>query len=369
MLALPIPLKGLTGSYLWLSPFIMLNSVIALRSFVWLNIIAMIILIFVTLCKRWFCQNLCPVGFSCDLISGINKKKAYTYNKIPDIGKYLAIISLAGAIVGVPLFIFLDPLAIFHGFFTIFTGAFSLITVISLSGFLLLLSIHVFLPGIWCKKLCPLGGLQEAVNDAKSYIKRISGYGKPETVTPDPVRRYLLMSGMGVLAGLAVPRLLKPKTESHIQPPASVKESLFNSLCNRCGNCIKACPTGIIINRHDLNDIISLMTPEISYKSGYCLEECNLCGRVCPTGAITLFDPEAKNLLFMGSADIRLENCLIVNNKECIRCKESCKYNAIKFISGRNILNMIPEVDRRKCVGCGACMVICPKNCITVNPI
>jgi NAD-dependent dihydropyrimidine dehydrogenase PreA subunit len=111
------------------------------------------------------------------------------------------------------------------------------------------------------------------------------------------------------------------------------------------------------------------MTPEISYKSGYCLEECNLCGRVCPTGAITLFDPEAKNLLFMGSADIRLENCLIVNNKECIRCKESCKYNAIKFISGRNILNMIPEVDRRKCVGCGACMVICPKNCITVNPI
>jgi ferredoxin-type protein NapF len=369
MLALPFPLKGLTGFYLWLSPFIMLNSVVSLRSFAWLNLIALIILVFVTVSKRWFCHNLCPAGWCCDLVSGINKRKAYTYNRIPNIGKYLAVISLTGAIVGFPLFIFLDPLAIFNGFFTVFSGDFSLIKIILLLGFPLLLFIHLFFPEIWCKKLCPLGGFQEVLADIKSYIKRLSGHGKSETVKHEPARRYILMSGVGIFSGLAIPRYLKPKANSYIRPPASVGTTLFNGLCNRCGNCIRACPAGIIINHLDLNDIISLMTPEINYKSGYCIEECNVCSRVCQTGAITLFDPKAKNQLLMGTAEIILQNCFLVHNKECIRCKESCKYNAIEFISGVNILNMIPKVESRKCVGCGACKVICPGNCITINPI
>jgi ferredoxin-type protein NapF len=369
ILALPIPINGFTGFYLWLSPFIMLNSVIALKTLVLLNLAALIILIPIIFKKRWFCQNLCPVGWGCDLISGLRKDRSYSYDTIPEIGKWLAIISLTATIAGIPLFIFIDPLAIFHGFFSVFIKGSGIITIILSSGFLILLFIHFFLPGIWCKKLCPLGGMQMAIAELKYYIDRISGRKKSDNQLYNPGRRYLLMSGTGLIAGFSIRKLYKPLAGNVIRPPASAGTTHFNSLCCRCGNCIRACPTKIISSRIDYADILSLMTPEISFKSGYCLEECNLCSRVCPTGAITLFDPAAKNQLFMGKAEINLENCLLLNNKECNKCRSSCKYEAIEFKTGSNILNMSPVVDFRKCVGCGACMVVCPTNCIFVKPI
>ena len=210
ILALPIPIKGFTGFYLWLSPFIMLNSVVVLKTFVLLNLAAILILIPIIFKKRWFCQNLCPVGWSCDLISGLKKDRTNTYDKIPEIGKWLAIISLTAAIAGIPLFIFLDPLAIFYGFFLIFIKGPGIITIILSSGFLILSFVHLFLPGIWCKRLCPLGGLQMVMAEIKYYIDRISGREKSDSQSYNPGRRYLLMSGTGLIAGFSIRKLYKP---------------------------------------------------------------------------------------------------------------------------------------------------------------
>ncbi|NLN31388.1 MAG: 4Fe-4S binding protein [Bacteroidales bacterium] len=70
----------------------------------------------------------------------------------------------------------------------------------------------------------------------------------------------------------------------------------FNTLCSRCGNCIRACPARIIhpLTLYDLP--LAWMTPVIRFEDGYCLETCNVCSRVCPTGAIELFPPEAKKI-------------------------------------------------------------------------
>ncbi|HBE41374.1 MAG TPA: hypothetical protein DDW27_09250, partial [Bacteroidales bacterium] len=87
---------------------------------------------------------------------------------------------------------------------------------------------------------------------------------------------------------------------------------------------------------------------------------------VCPTGAITLFSIDAKPDLYMGTAVIQTENCYLANNRECIKCREACKYNAVEFLPGSNVLNMLPVIDTRKCVGCGACEVVCPAACISV---
>ena len=79
-----------------------------------------------------------------------------------------------------------------------------------------------------------------------------------EAVVANPGRRYLVMSGIGLFAGAMVPKILKPPTEKYIRPPAAVSPELFNSLCCRCGNCGKACPTGIIVSQTDLANIIWL---------------------------------------------------------------------------------------------------------------
>jgi len=175
------------------------------------------------------------------------------------------------------------------------------------------------------------------------------------------------MSGVGLVAGLSLRRTIRPSETKTIHPPGATEPALYNVLCSRCGNCIKACPTKILLPDSDFSNPLSWMTPAVSFKSGYCLETCNLCGKVCPTGAITLFSTEAKRSLFMGTAHIRTADCYLSNNRECIKCREACKYNAVAFLQESNIFNMLPAIDPQKCVGCGACEVVCPAGCINIS--
>ncbi|HCU20813.1 MAG: hypothetical protein A2X05_06590 [Bacteroidetes bacterium GWE2_41_25] len=367
ILALPLSLKGWTGIYLWLSPFIMLNSVFALKSLVFLNSLGLIILLFVLFRKRWFCNNLCPVGWSCDKVSGLSRK-TYSYRQVPDFGKWLAITSLVASLVGIPLFVIFDPLAIFNGFFTIFSGGFTPVKILFYDFFPGLLLMHLFLPGIWCEKICPLGGLQLAVDDVRSGVRKLTVRDEPGRSVPDSGRRYFVMAGAGLLAGFMVPRILRSEGETIIRPPASAGPDLFNLLCCRCGSCSRTCPTNIIKPVTDTAYPLAWMTPELIFVDGYCLESCNLCSTVCPTGAISLFSVEAKAELFIGKAEIELKNCLLLNNKECIKCKESCKFEAIDFVASGNILNTVPVINFKRCVGCGACAVVCPQDCILITP-
>ena len=128
ILAIPGLWKGFTGFYTWLSPFIMLNSVFATRTFVLMNIVAGAVLLFILFRRRWFCRNLCPAGWCFDKISLLNKSGSKNFKRVPDIGKWLAIISLVTAFFGLPLFVFLDPMALFNGFFTGFAGGFSAVS-------------------------------------------------------------------------------------------------------------------------------------------------------------------------------------------------------------------------------------------------
>jgi ferredoxin len=111
------------------------------------------------------------------------------------------------------------------------------------------------------------------------------------------------------------------------------------------------------------------MTPEVTFQSnGYCLEDCNLCSRVCPSGAITLFDINAKSQLKMGIALIHPEKCLLTEFSECDRCKAACSYEAMDIVSYGMAGPMIPVVDTEKCIGCGACAAICPPQTIDTIP-
>ena len=364
LVALPLGWGKLSGLSNWTSPFIMLNSVFALKSFVLLNIIGLFVLIATWFRKRFFCKYICPVGCVLDGIPKRNRqKKIAGLKNIPFIGKWLTIISLTGAVFGFPLFIFLDPMSIFNGFFGSLIH-FSITGIIaSVAGFLLLLIIQLIWPGLWCKRLCPLGGLQLLVSDLKGLVNGT----KPAIVKRDTGRRIFIGSAVGTAAALAFPFIVKGDEDNIIRPPASVIPEDFYALCTRCGSCLKACPTKIL--NQDTRFGFGFLTPVVKFESGYCLETCNACSVVCPSGAITLFEVGAKPQLTMGIAAINTSDCLLSHQTECDRCKVVCAYRAILINRKGNEMLMLPDVDQEKCVGCGACKVVCPKNCISVNKI
>jgi len=367
-LALPLGLKGATGLFVWTSPFIMLNSVIILKSFVFLNLLGITVLFLSAFKNRFFCRYMCPVGFCCDKISGIRRSGISLHKKMPDIGAWLALVSIAAAFAGIPLLILLDPLAIFHGTFSIFSEGWSLVTVLSLCGFPVLIAVNYLFPDIWCSKVCPLGGMQDLITGIRRRTELIIHKKPQDSNLYSPARRLLLASALGITSGLVIPKIIRPSKSEYFRPPASLEPRMFNTLCIRCGNCIKSCPTKIITHHTDYGDLISWMTPEVDFVNGYCLETCNLCSTVCPTGSITLFSPEAKNRIFMGSAEVIFDKCLLALNKECDRCIAACKYEAVRIVPSSMPLLMAPVIDQTRCVGCGACAVICPASAINMIP-
>ena len=363
LLALPFNFGKLTGFSNWFSPFLQLNSVIVSKSLVTLNLIGFVILVVSWFKSRFFCKFICPVGCSFDIVSKCcPAKKRRSISNIPNINKWLAIISLGGAFFGFSVFLFLDPLVIFNDFFVSFIPPFDYFALITLAVFPALLFLQLFFPGLWCEKICPSSGLQLSISELKKYVQK----SLPTKKENDLGRRLFLGGTLGILAGVTLPYFTKNDTEPVLRPPGSIETNLFNTLCIRCGSCIKVCPTKIL--KHDTRVGLGLLTPVLLLKDGYCLESCNSCSVVCPSGAITHFPIESKKLVNIGRANVTLEKCLLVMQKECGICKPACHYDAINIVyADSKSINMIPEVNNSICNGCGACQVICPENCIKIE--
>jgi ferredoxin len=364
LFALPVGWGSFSGISVWLSPFITLNSVLALKSFVILNIIGFVVLAACWFERNFFCRYICPVGCLLGNIQAPSRfSRKFSLRRIPSLGIWLAIISLAGALAGFSLFIFLDPISIFNLFFSSFLQTSFIAVLASVSALLFILGLQYFLPGLWCFRVCPLGGIQILVTDIKSFLFR---HFSREHST-DVGRRLFIGSAAGAVAAFALPRVVKEDYETNlIRPPAALESLKLYSVCTRCGSCIKACPTRIL--KEDVRLTPGFLTPRVTFLDGYCLETCNSCSVVCPSGAITLFKVEAKSQIRMGLAEIKTQNCLLSSVKECDRCKAGCPYGAVEIRSAENSILMLPFISYEKCTGCGACMVICPTACISIIP-
>lgn len=346
-----------------MSPFLMLNSVFALKSIVLLNSIGFVVLIASWFRKRFFCRYLCPLGCVLDSLPKLNElnTNSIRLKRMPFVGKWLAIISLTGALFGFPLLIFLDPMSVFNGFFVSFIQFSWLSVIVSGIGILILFLTQLIWPDLWCKRICPLGGLQLLVSDLKALFHATL----PVSGKKDFGRRIFIGGAVGTAAAIAFPFVVRGEENRIIRPPASLNRVDFYALCTRCGSCLKACPTKII--QQDIRVGFGFLTPVVKFESGYCLETCNACSIVCPSGAITLFSVDAKSQLIMGKAEVNTNDCLLAHQTECDRCKVVCAYQAIRINGKDNETIMLPEIVTEKCVGCGACKIVCPKNCISIN--
>jgi ferredoxin-type protein NapF len=255
-----------------------------------------------------------------------------------------------------------DPISIFHIFFDAFRKQHASVIALKLSGMLFVVAINFAVPHIWCRRLCPLGGLQDMLRS----FNRLFAKKRTKTSLLPTGRRLVLGILLGFGVKLTLHRVIGPISKAQIRPPGALPDEQFKTVCYRCGNCSKACPTDIIRSSFDPSDIMGLLTPHIEFDTGYCLPECTACGNVCPSTAIRRFTKQDKQKLIMGIASIQSDKCLLSEHKECDLCYRYCTYEAVEIRSSDRELSARPEILTDICVGCGACMVVCPTLAIVI---
>lgn len=185
-------------------------------------------------------------------------------------------------------------------------------------------------------------------------------------------RRVLLALGLGFVAGGVVrstPSRAHPG-DTLVRPPGAGPEGEFLDRCVRCGECMKVCPANGLHPAGLDDGILSLWTPVLRPRIGYCEYHCTLCGQVCPTQAIHRLSPEEKTRTVIGLAYVDTTRCLpYAYATPCIVCEEHCPTSpkAIVLVdttvhgrdgAARQVRQ--PRVDPRACVGCGICETKCP---------
>jgi ferredoxin len=292
--------------------------------------------------------------------------------------------------------------------------------------FLFLLFLNRIRPRFWCRFLCPLGALlglfsrfsrltletdEARCTHCGACVRACQGAAGPEpgqvwqpaeclmcfncvaackeealafrfkkrspsTAGFDVGRRALLG---GLVAGISLPllgrldgKMTAVASPALIRPPGALPEPAFLDRCQRCGLCMKACPTCVIQPAFAEAGLSGFWTPVLNMNLGYCEYTCTLCTSVCPTGAISELTAQQKikTPVAIGSAHIDRGRCLPWNgNGPCIVCEEHCptspkaiyfKEDEVVRPDGRTVEVKLPFVDLNRCVGCGICQFKCP---------
>ena len=357
--ALAWPGKWSAWTALWLpalSPYVAVGAAMAVRAVSVISLLAVPVMCLVIISPRWFCRYACPTGFLQDLLGKFRPARP-SWTRWPRIGRWLLVLTLGGALAGYPIFLWLDPLALFNGFFHAWSQPFSAMLLVSAAGLPALLLMTLLAPGLWCRRLCPLGALQELL------------VRHPRT-SAGPGRREFMVAGAGA-AGAWATGNLRTRRKPPLRPPGSVAEGRFVGVCVRCGNCVQVCPSHILHQDCGGHGIAGFLAPVVSFDgTDYCREDCIKCGLICPSGAITSLTLTDKRARVIGSAAVNLQTCRLVNGGECTACISKCPYQALSIETSADGFSNMPLLDMTKCTGCGACEVACPvtPKAIRVTP-
>jgi len=210
-----------------------------------------------------------------------------------------------------------------------------------------------------------------------------------------PSRRGVLKSVAASAAAVFMLKLNPVRARQYtrlVRPPGALPEDEFLARCVRCGECMKVCPSNGLHPSLLENGLGGLWTPRLDAGLGYCSYDCapqgegaaNLCGAVCPTGAIQALTVAEKHVWVMGTAYFQKSKCIPwVEHTSCGVCQEHCPTKAIKEVV-REVPDLVklaefrrrgqpvdekdmptklvrfPHVIQEACIGCGLCEYVCP---------
>ena len=217
-----------------------------------------------------------------------------------------------------------------------------------------------------CEAVCP--------EDAISFSLRPRPDARCRPLSEGLSRRHFFFGlGLGSMAIVLTrldPRTGK-KTDRMIRPPGALPEAEFLATCIRCGACLRVCVTHTLQAAGMESGLIRWGTPVHNMRIAGCEQHCNLCGRICPSGAIRDLPLIERQHAKIGTAVLFRERCAAwAKDRLCLLCDEACPYNAIVFrqVEGHRR----PFVDESRCNGCGMCEAVCPVNgeaAIVVYPL
>jgi len=231
-----------------------------------------------------------------------------------------------------------------------------------------------------CRRVCETGAIgrdereydpaeciqcQRCVTDCHLHVTQFAATDpRLRLGLPLDLGRRRLLTGLAggafgaLLFGMSPSRRILPDTL--LRPPGALPEGSFRERCIRCGQCVKACPTNTLQPDWFTAGLEGMWAPAPVMRLAPCRQDCNVCGWVCPTGAIRPLDLDEKRYAKLGTAIIDPTRCIVwADERHCLVCDEHCPYNAIYFREDAQGKRR-PYVDLPRCNGCGQCETACP---------
>ena len=292
----------------------------------------LLVLIFIWVRRKYFCRWACPLGTCFEIWRGIWRRNKWKkkVSPFPFLSFYIFAFFLGLAIFSLPLIGLLEP--------------FSLLLRAFIHPYLLLLllalfMLDLFIPRVWCSRLCPLGGFLTLLNRKRSKKVDFSR------------RRFISSFAGGVI--LAPLFRLRGENSYLLRPPGAREEREFIAYCIRCGACMKVCLSKTLHPSLLEGGLEGLWTPHPVFRSAPC-QLCFSCGKVCPSGAIKRVNSVSE--VKIGIATINRKRCIAWKREAiCLICMEYCPVQAIWADEKDR-----PYVGGNVCIGCGQCENHCP---------
>lgn len=220
-----------------------------------------------------------------------------------------------------------------------------------------------------CMEVCPRQALQFTA--VRQVAVRKAADASCQQGPKDLLTRREMLATSFIAVGAAAGALLKAapasgavlgsRNHQAIRPPGAGSQADFSNRCTACHICVDRCPNQVLTPALLEYGFGGIFQPHVDFSRGYCDYNCNICGSVCPNGAIKKLSLIEKQRLRIGKASYHPEQCLILTEGvECTNCVLHCPTGAIVLEEKDG--KKLPKIQHAQCIGCGSCTYHCPAH-------